>query len=604
VCSRKACGAILAAALAVGCARKPPEPKVQRLAILPIENLTADELLGRVARLAAAAIQAQTTGLTDTYSYASGSAAESELGRPTRCLAGYLTKSGDRLKITLQLRDASSQKTLQVIEEVAGEKETTLALVDRLAKRVHPQARRFGTGNEEAARHYGQALESVDSGEIVRLLRRAVELDGSFGEARHLLVQSLAHTGDRAGALQAALEALGNEKLDRLSRARIAALRTALNGSVAERVEATKQLAELLPADAEVSAQLATYYMSRREYKQARGNFRNALEADPGWADVWNQTGYVEARWGDFDAAIEALKQYAVTAPGSANPQDSLGEVYFMAGRFAESEQAFLDSYQKQPGFLGAVTMRKAAEARRMRGDKSGADELFRKYTDAAASHPLLEVQKAQWEYSSGERARAKKRLEELAERAGIAPDLAAVALTQRSVWLLSEGDRAKARAMAEAALKRAVSPGVKRIVEIASFVAGAETSASEWSLRAERELPGPIRNLALAYALLLNHHFREAALQAKQIYEATDPNREDHIRELLALAYAGSGQWDEAAPLLRHFPIPQSADEPTFDCLVFPRGLELRARLAERAGDKQRASELMTLHRALSAKK
>jgi len=222
----------------------------------------------------------------------------------------------------------------------------------------------------------------------------------------------------------------------------LAVLGAGLQGTESDRARAMEQLGKLLPADAEVAAQLAGFQLSKRQYPVAREYFIKALRADPDWDETWNQKAYVEARMGNVDAALSDLKRYAALTPGGANPLDSAGEIDFMAGRFRESEQAFLDAYQKQPAFLGGATLRKAAEARRMQGDLAGADTLFNKYADLMGKNPALELVKAQWEYSSGRQQPAIDRLKKLTAGQEAVPDLNAQALTQLSVWMLDSRNR------------------------------------------------------------------------------------------------------------------------------------------------------------------
>jgi len=602
--SCRTAGGFLALTLSflIGCSTK-AGPAVERVAILPFENLTSEASLDWMSPLAQAALESQSSGRAETYSFRSRSLVESSAGRPTQWLKGYFTKSAGQLRLTAYFIAAPEEKTLRVISEQGSSVEGPLPLLRRLARQLWPQAHSFGTSSPRAAQIFGEALTSEDSAGAISRLREAIEQDAGFSDAHVMLARLLAASGDRPATLQAVR--IGLEKAqDPVNRARLAVLASGLEGTEPQRAGAMEQLSKLLPADAEVAAQVGGFHLSKRQYAKAREYFLQALRADPAWGDIWNQKAYLEARMGNVDAALADLKRYTALTPGGANPLDSTGEIYFMAGRFRESEQAFLDAYQKHPVFLAGATLRKAAEARRMQGDLPGADTLFNKYADLMRNNPVLEMLKAQWAYSSGRKRQAIDHLNKLAAGQERNPDLAAQALSQLSVWMLDSGDRAAAAKAAESAEQLAKGGAARRLAAIARFVTSGETTASEWSARAERAFAHPaesaVKRHTLGYALAYNRHFREAALVWKPIYESTHPNTEDHVRELLALSYVESGQWDKAQPLLGNFPIPQTAGEPAFDCLVFPRGIELRARMAERTGNKQRAGELKDLYRKL----
>ena len=69
----------------------------------------------------------------------------------------------------------------------------------------------------------------------------------------------------------------------------------------------------------------------------------------------------------------DALKRYREADPEGSNPIDSLGEAYFINGRFAEAEKCFLEA-QAKLGPMSAAEWLKAAQARYMQGDVAKAD--------------------------------------------------------------------------------------------------------------------------------------------------------------------------------------------------------------------------------------
>ncbi len=107
---------------------------------------------------------------------------------------------------------------------------------------------------------------------------------------------------------------------------------------------------------------------------------RRVVEVEPGNADQWNTLAYVQAYQGRTEEALKSVSEYERLAPASPNPLDSRGEILFMAGRFSEAESAFLACSRKDPDFNSGVALEKAALARMLGGDVSGAGAILERY--------------------------------------------------------------------------------------------------------------------------------------------------------------------------------------------------------------------------------
>jgi len=64
---------------------------------------------------------------------------------------------------------------------------------------------------------------------------------------------------------------------------------------------------------------------------------------------------------------------------------------------------------------------------------------------------------------------------------------------------------------------------------------------------------------------------------QLKQGYEATLPAADGFYRTFYAEELLRQGKREEAKKLAARWPLPDSADEPVFQSLVFPKYIELR---------------------------
>jgi len=155
------------------------------------------------------------------------------------------------------------------------------------------------------------------------------------------------------------------------------------------------------------------------------------LAIDPGSADALNSLGYAQGESGDLLAATKTFEAYGQLPNQANNALDSLGEVYFMNGRFAEAEKYFSQVSSRDPNFLKGAPLMKAAYARWLGGDLAGADTLMQKYlTFLAKQNDALAVwREAVWFYATGRQEQA------MAALAKAPPDQAATMERQRAVW-------------------------------------------------------------------------------------------------------------------------------------------------------------------------
>jgi len=173
---------------------------------------------------------------------------------------------------------------------------------------------------------------------------------------------------------------------------------------------------------------LAEIEQRHRRFPAAEQLYRRALAIDPENAAVLNGLGYAQGEDGDLDGAKKTLEQYGQKPEQAINALDSLGEVHFMNGRFADAEKYFTQATARQANFLNGAPLMKAAYARWLSGDLTGADALMQKYL-ASQNPQQLVWRQAVWLYATGRRDQALAMLDK-------APaDQAAMMARQRSVW-------------------------------------------------------------------------------------------------------------------------------------------------------------------------
>jgi len=197
------------------------------------------------------------------------------------------------------------------------------------------------TSSEDARAFYTEArglLDNMRVSEARPLLQRAVAADPSFAVA-HALIGSTTPgpEGDESMALAVEL-ASGLPEPERLLVDWMRAQRAGeddIAGSTLAR------LAERAPGDWRTRVALGYRAMKERRPDDAIERFEEARALDPERAEIHNGLAYAYASDRRWDAAVEAARAQAELLRWQPNPQDTLGEILLMAGRFDEAESAF-----------------------------------------------------------------------------------------------------------------------------------------------------------------------------------------------------------------------------------------------------------------------
>jgi Flp pilus assembly protein TadD len=435
-------------------------------------------------------------------------------------------------------------------------------LANELARRLSPDARKFGASNEDAFRFYGQALAARDSQDAQRALEQATAADPRFAAGFLDRARLLAETGDRERARQM-VEAGERANPDPIERANLEYVAASASGDAASRIKALESLTQDTPANANIFVELAELRFRRREFQPAAMEYRAAARLNPDDPQIWNQLGYSLAWAKDLSGARQALAQYQKLSPEDPNAFDSEGEVSFMRGDFKTAGEYFERAAARNPS-----EWVKAAEARLMLGDRAGADARL-------AKSGAADYQMAQWNFLTGRRKEGLDQMEKLASESE--GDRQALAFSQLAIWKLEMGDTKAATDLANEAAMRARSPQAHRIAGLCQRI----TSGGAGD----------------ALALLLAKRFREAIPLLLAAYAETNPSADGQMRTLLAWAYVETGAIDQAAGLLDPYPLPLSSGEPLFASLVFPRYLSLRATVLEHQGKIDEAKQSLELY-------
>ncbi len=568
--------AALVFALGLTACRRNTPRGVQSIAILPFDNLTSSRDYDWFASAGPAILDYQLFGQRDMSAFTTSTVNEALGEHATSYLHTRFQVDGNTLVLDAAVEDAASGRmTIHHSFRANDSPQGALADVDSLARMLAPAARRVGASAASAVIPFGQALWSADQDARAATLREVTTVAPDFTPAwlaRIELDVRLRAPGASTDIAAAITHA------DALDQARLRFLSASLAGDSAAQIDALTSLTRLAPAQASDWRTLAELQTSTRDFPSAAFAWTAVTRLQPWNAAAFNQLGYCRAWAGDADGAVSALVEYQRLDPGSSNPLDSLGEVQFLLGRYSDAETSFLKAHQKDPAFLAGIDLLKAAEARLMTADPEGAGRTFQKFLAwrrNAMHDPLAPLWQAQWDFLAGRRRQAMSAL--AAYLAQLTGDSRSRAESQYAFWLFASGDAAGAQAHADEALRASQSPESRGIALLCGFLALPSASAAEWQQRATVRLAGAtprFREVALGYALALDHHPAEAIPLLDRVLAASAPGDDAQQRAMLASALLALGKQDQARKLLGPMPIPVTSDEGVFSALVFPRWL------------------------------
>lgn len=630
---RTAAQFLLLSLTAISCSRRPAAREAsgpERIAILRFENLSADASIDWMGRAFPQIVTRDLAGIPSIYALpferlhsrdaafgprplrSPGISAERSLalaaGAARIGYGEYWVRAG-KLEARLTIEDPQTQKMTHVLL-ASGPASGPLAAADALARQISSRAQSYPTRSQVALQAYVQAIESNKLADRTHDLEEAIAADPNFGPPCLLLAQLKAGQQDRAAALSLLGQAL-SRKMPALDQARLAFLAASLRGDSQAARAALQGWSRANANDPEVWSAIATDAMTRHRYEDALAAYQKATAVEPQDANLLNQLGYSAAYAGRWDNAMNALQRYQALRPNDPNPLDSMGDVNLVLGRLREAENFYLQAVKRDPGFLNGGDLFKAAMARLLSGDVSGADVLAKRFTDAraAAKDPLADFQRASWSWITGRRKQGYREMQNFAAATENGPlrQAASEAYSQLSIWSVALGNRSAAAQLAEEAAALS-GPASASLAAMARFLAQPSAPESEWVSRADRAFPNPAqeqeKKAVLSYALVADKKFAAAAQALDSVFDHMAVTSEPDLPVVLAWAQLESGQPGRAGALLRFNPIPSPAGVRPLSVFAFPQLLYLRGRLAALAGNASQAQSYYKLFSQLSGDK
>lgn len=423
------------------------------VAVLPFENLSPDTanayfaygvhdaVITALANLGDLTVTSRTSVMQYDESAADVRTVAAELG-VTHVVEGTVQRAGDRVRATVQLIDARTDRHLwadhferevspealfaiqsEIAEEVAGALQASLSPEERLRIERQP------TENLEAwelftrARHLARTSEySPQLAErVYGMLRRAAELDPDFALPHAQLAMLYENEWSRTvddrwldSSRTAARRALEIDPSLPEGHLAMAEYQNAVGDLEAER-EATLRALELRPNDGDALARLSRLEASGKRLDRAVCVARRAVEVAPTEDDGYRRLANAYRDLGFFARAERAYRQELDVRPGSTSPYSNLVRVSLAQG----DRRRALEYYR----------------ARRAAGDSTGSDleeiaaiEWHLGWVDSARVHFqraeelgsrrwLFDVYRAATLWESGDREGAEEVLEGMEER-------------------------------------------------------------------------------------------------------------------------------------------------------------------------------------------
>src|SRR5579871_99538 len=400
--------------------RVPAPAGIRSLAVLPLENLSGDalqnyfadgmtdELITDLAQIGALRVISRTSVMV----YKGARKPLPQIARELNVDAvveGTVLRSGDQVRITAQLIEASTDKHLWS-ESYEGELRDTLALQNRVASAIADQIRITLTPQERVALKNArvvnpEAYESYLKGRYfwnkrtadglkaaLAYFTQATEEDPNYAEAYSGLSDTYALLGDWQYAVMTPKEAFPKAKA-----AAIKALQ--LDNTLGE---AHNSLAFVLDGfDWDLDA--------------GGKEFQRAIELNPGYATAHHWYAWHLTLLGRFDEAITEMRKAENLDPLSLIINADLAELLSLAHSYDESIRQSLKTIEMDPNF--ALAHNQLGQAYLQKHMYSEAVAELQKAVELSRNSPTCVANLARAYVASGNREEAVKLLKALKRR-------------------------------------------------------------------------------------------------------------------------------------------------------------------------------------------
>jgi TolB-like protein/DNA-binding winged helix-turn-helix (wHTH) protein/Tfp pilus assembly protein PilF len=400
--------------------RNNPSPVIRSLAVLPLESLSSDasqdyfadgmtdELISDLGQISALRVISRTSVMGYKHTRKPLPQIARELNVDA-VVEGTVLRSGDQVRITAQLIEASADKHLWS-QSYEGELRDTLALQNQVASAIADQIRINVNPQEQAALKTvkvvnPQAYESFLKGRYfwnkrtadglkvaLAYFNQAIEEDPKYAQAYSGLADTYALLGDWQYAVMPPKEALPKAK-----------------------AAATKAL-ELDGALGEAHNSLAFCLDGFDwDFNSAGKEFQRAIELNPGYATAHHWYAWHLSLFGRYDEAIAEMKKAENLDPLSLIINADLAELLVLAHSYDESIQQSRKTIEMDPNFALAHNQLAQAYLQKHMNDEAIAELQKAAQLSGGSSTVLANLARAY--AASGKRSEAIKLLDDLKKR-------------------------------------------------------------------------------------------------------------------------------------------------------------------------------------------
>ena len=400
--------------------RNAPSAVIRSLAVLPLESLSSDasqdyftdgmtdELIADLGQISALRVISRTSVMGYKHTRKPLPQIARELNVDA-VVEGTVLRSGDQVRITAQLIEASADKHLWS-QSYEGELRDTLALQNQVASAIADQIRINVNPQEQAALKTvkvvnPQAYESFLKGRYfwnkrtadglkvaLAYFNQAIEEDPKYAQAYSGLADTYALLGDWQYAVMTPKEALPKAK-----------------------AAATKAL-ELDGALGEAHNSLAFCLDGFDwDFNSAGKEFQRAIELNPGYATAHHWYAWHLSLLGRYDEAIAEMKKAENLDPLSLIINADLAELLVLAHSYDESIGQSRKTIEMDPNFALAHNQLAQAYLQKHMNDEAIAELQKAAQLSGGSSTVLANLARAY--AASGKRSEAIKLLDDLKKR-------------------------------------------------------------------------------------------------------------------------------------------------------------------------------------------
>jgi TolB-like protein/DNA-binding winged helix-turn-helix (wHTH) protein/Tfp pilus assembly protein PilF len=437
-----------------------PSSAIRSLAVLPLESLSndssqdyfadgmTDELISDLGQISALRVISRTSVMTYKHARKPLPQIARELNVDA-VVEGTVLRSGDQVRITAQLIEASTDKHLWS-QSYEGELRDTLALQNQVARAIADQIRINLNPQEQAALKTGrvvnpQAYQSLLKGRYfwnkrtadglkvaLAYFNQAIDEDPAYAQSYSGLADTYALLGDWQYAVMTPKEALPRAK-----------------------AAATKAL-ELDSALGEAHNSLAFCLDGFDwDFDSAGKEFRRAIELNPGYATAHHWYAWHLSLLGRYGEAIAEMRKAESLDPLSLIINADLAELLVLAHSYDESIEQSRKTIEMDPNFAFAhIQLAQAYLAKHM--NEEALAEL-QKAVLLSAGSPTSIANLARAYAAVGKRSDAQKLLSDLKKRSSPSSSYAA----EISVIYAALGDTDQAMNWLEKGYEERFNPGV-----------------------------------------------------------------------------------------------------------------------------------------------